>query len=194
MIPSPATSYSLAASISLAALAPAAWSFARASSRDAAESARLSRLQSNAATLSTARASLPDWAARSLSSSRPQTQEALASRLSAALGSVGLPASSLANLSVQSDPEGAAIASTLRIHRRRATLVLSHVTLPRLGAFLQTWRTSEPDWIPSSIDAAPEPATHADAPPAPGADLPLRVVIAFESLSVQPISQAGAPR
>ncbi len=189
--------YILAALLSLTALVPAAWFYSRAHTQHASAIARLNRINTHAATLASARFSLPDWVARALAPGQKQSPDALAPRVSAALSSSGLTPAALANLSVQSTPEGPVIAGSLRIHRRHATLVLSQVSLPRLGAFLQTWRTAEPDWRPTAIDAAPEPRARTDAPPAPGADLPLHIVLSLESLSLQPVSPtspAGALR
>ncbi len=192
-----ATRYTLSALLSLAAVAPAVLFYSRAAAQHSAATNRLERLQSHAATLVSARSALPDWAARAITPGQKQSTDALAPRVSAALSSSGLTPAALANLSVQSAPEGPLIAGGLRLHRRRATLVLSQVSLPRLGAFLQTWRAAEPDWRPTAIDASPETLSRADKPPAPGADLPLHIVLSLESLSIQPAtptSPAGALR
>jgi hypothetical protein len=195
MTPSVPTLYSLAALLSVAALAPAAWTRSRAA-RDAHDAAlRLARIQANARAVADTQSTLPDWAAGAGSpSARAQSADALAPRVSAALAAAGLPAATLSSLSVQSDPEGAgpgAPAGSLRIQRRRATLVLAQPTLPQLGAFLQSWRTREPTWTITSIDAAPEPSSRADKPTPPGADLPLHIVLSLESLSLVP---AGGTR
>ena len=192
---SPTSLYTLSALVSLAALAPAAWSSSRAATQHSAATARLDRLRAHASTLTAARSTLPDWAAQAITPGQKQSSDALAPRVSAALSSSGLTPAALANLSVQSAPEGPIIAGSLRVHRRRATLVLSQVSLPRLGAFLQTWRASEPEWRPTAIDASPEPLSR-DKPPAPGADLPLHIVLCLESLSIQPVTNtpAGALR
>jgi hypothetical protein len=75
--------------------------------------------------------------------------------------------------------------------RQHATLALTSVTLPQVGAFLQAWRAAEPAWIVSSVDLTPlnTPA------PIPGSDLPLRCVIGLEAVySEEPVNKAGAAR
>lgn len=192
-----ASRYILSILLSLAILIPACWHYAGASTQCSAAATRFNRVHTHAAKLTSARSSLPDWAARAITPGHKQASDALAPRVSAALASCGLSPATLANLSVQSNAEGPVIAGSLRIHRSRATLVLAQVPLPRLGAFLQTWRAAEPDWRPTAIDAAPEPQARADKPPAPGSDLPLHIVLSLESLSIQPVattSPAGVLR
>ena len=123
----------------------------------------------------------------------------LSPAITAALASSGLPAQTLASLSpesatrewIDSSASGAA-ASPIAAHiiRRRATLVLTPLTLPQLGRFLDTWRKqTAPDaqgsagdpWTVSRIDVEPR----RDGQPTPGADLPLRATLVMESVSLE---------
>jgi hypothetical protein len=125
--------------------------------------------------------------------SQADTQDAepkLATAVTGALGAAGLPASALASLSPESESgellrQGARGASTTgartMLVRWRATLVLTPLTLPQLGRFLTTWRERSPQWTPSRIDI--EPRREKDVQP--GADLPLRVTVGLESVTVQ---------
>ncbi len=110
---------------------------------------------------------------------------ALAARVSRALASAGVPASALASFSPQSQPVSHAPGGVLSRHS--AAVVLAPITLPRLGSFLAAWRAAEPGWTISSIEVSPESAP---AGAAPGADLPLRASMIFESVSVE---DPGAP-
>ncbi|MBK9189389.1 MAG: hypothetical protein IPM33_10590 [Phycisphaerales bacterium] len=65
--------------------------------------------------------------------------------------------------------------------RRRTTLTLTGIALPQIGRFLDDWRTTEPAWIPVSIDLAPM----GGKPPETGGDLPLRAVIGLEFTSIR---------
>lgn len=121
----------------------------------------------------------------------------LTARVSAALAAAGLPVSALDSLSPESQNiERATDAADLV--RRRATMVLTPVTLPRLGRFLAEWHDGSPEWTPTRIDLEPiiadaGPSRRAPAPSPgsgpgsanPGADLPLRVTVAVESVSLQ---------
>lgn len=100
----------------------------------------------------------------------------LAASITDALQHAGLSPSSLANLSPEatiSVGSGDAVA-----HRRRATMVLSGITLPQLGAFLGTWRETQPNWIVSRLDLTPERING----PIQGGDVPLSAVVAIEAL------------
>jgi hypothetical protein len=127
------------------------------------------------------------------SGSQPATQEAepkLATVVIGALGAAGLPASALASLSPESESgellsnaARGAIAGGARpmLVRRRATLVLTPLTLPQLGRFLTAWHERAPQWTLSRIDI--EPRREKDVQP--GADLPLRVTVGLESVTIQ---------
>ncbi len=109
-----------------------------------------------------------------------QARGGLTPRAAAALERAGLPASALAGLSPEAESQVAG-SPGLRVSRRRATLTLSGVTLPQVGRFLEAWRSAEPAWTASNIDLS---AAGGPAPEA-GGDLPLRAVIAIESISVR---------
>jgi len=59
--------------------------------------------------------------------------------------------------------------------------MLSNLSLPQLGRFLDAWRSTEVAWLPVSIDLSPA----SGKPPDAGGDLPLRVVITIESRSLK---------
>ncbi len=112
----------------------------------------------------------------------------LATRISAALAAAGLPASALAVLSPESESVEPVTAAAALV-RRRATMVLTPVSLPQLGRFLAEWRARSPEWTPTRIDlepiaAGPGPSS-ASSSVQPGADLPLRVTLAVESVRAE---------
>jgi hypothetical protein len=107
----------------------------------------------------------------------PAPDGGLAPSLTAALASCGLPPSTLGSLAPESQ---SANIGPLKVQHQRATMALSPITLPQLGAFLEAWGRREPAWAPSSIEIVPE-----NRPAMPGADLPLRVIISLESIHVQ---------
>jgi hypothetical protein len=125
------------------------------------------------------RAKAPAWTTRG----RPPT--GLTPRISAALASCGLPASSVASVSPESEsPLGE---TDLHARRTRAVITLTGVTLPQLGSFLGAWRTREPAWTVSSVDLSPQNgqgATGAGSASAAGGDMPLRAVIGIETMFV----------
>lgn len=124
-------------------------------------------------------------AIRTLKSSMPPESSdepagGLTQRISASLARTGLPAAALAGLS----PEAESPLVTqpgVRAARRRTTLTLAGIALPQIGRFLDDWRTTEPAWIPVSIDLAPM----GGKPPEAGGDLPLRGVIVLEFTSIR---------
>ena len=182
MNPSPRAIWLIAGVTSVAAIASTAWSAAVAARSSAEQLRRLPRVTEQARALEIVRASLPEWATRPAPPANPKSpnSDSLAPRVSAALAAAGLPASALASLSVQSDSDAAPTSKTFRVQHRRATLVLGGVTLPQLGSFLQAWRSREPDWTISGVDAAPDRIDK----PTPGADLPLHIVLTLECLSI----------
>ncbi|MBX3405038.1 MAG: hypothetical protein KF699_16630 [Phycisphaeraceae bacterium] len=187
----------IAALVSLLALA---WTFSR--SRAAREEAHLAHallatVESHIANLDRLDAEAPAWTRRSSSGF---DQGGMAAAINDALAKAGIPSSALASFSPPSDPPTSPIpAAVLRANaaaqtvtapiRRRAVLTLAPVTLPQTGSLLAAWREAHPDWFITSIDLVPEPiaapsSRRRDAAPiAPGADLPLRAVIALESLT-----------
>lgn len=107
-------------------------------------------------------------------------QGTLASRAASALSSSGLPRTSLEGLS----PESARTirgSDAVTVARLGATLVISPVTLPELGRFLQSWRLEAPEWVVSELSIKPVASASAE----PGGDLPLRVIVKVESIQVR---------
>ena len=102
---------------------------------------------------------------------------ALATRVTAALASCGLPPSVLGNLSPQADTVAPIPDSASRSVRRRVVLNLKEVTLPKLGSFLEVWRQAEPDWVPTSMDLTPTTPKEGF----PGGDLPLNVTLTLDA-------------
>ncbi len=102
----------------------------------------------------------------------------LATRVSGVLSAAGLSQSNLAGLSPESTAQRSDAGTALR---RRATLTLQSLTLRDLGRFIGEWRAREPAWDVTSIDLAPVTSSK----PAPGADLPIRVVLVVETLSFE---------
>jgi hypothetical protein len=102
----------------------------------------------------------------------------LAERLAAVTTRLGLPASTVANVSVQQEAAMKS-AGASRVQGLRGTVVLGAVTLPQLGSLLQAWREAERAWPIVSIDVQPGSAQQT----APGADIPLRVVLNLENIS-----------
>jgi len=111
----------------------------------------------------------------------------LASQISKALAHCGIPASTLQSLS----PESQSASGTGCI-RKRATLNLTGLTLPQVGAFLAAWRGA--DYTVSSIELSPLERTPQASAASPGADLPLRAVITLEGLFRDLPNPAGAPK
>jgi hypothetical protein len=102
----------------------------------------------------------------------------LATRVSGVLSAAGLSQSNLAGLSPESTAQRSDAGTALR---RRATLTLQSLTLRDLGRFIGEWKAREPAWAVTSIDLAPV----TNSKPAPGADLPIRVVLVVETLSFE---------
>jgi hypothetical protein len=107
----------------------------------------------------------------------------LAQRVGAALTRAGLSASCLSSLSPEAQSMVAMTDGQPRLTRQRATLVLTSLTLPQLGAFLDAWRSGEPDWTVTGLDVSP--AGGAGPVQSTGGDLPLRVVLALESVTAE---------
>lgn len=147
---------------------------ARAERGAAAQSQRLAALRTKWGEVERVRAALPA-AAQAVADSGGEA--ALAARVTGSLASAGLPASALSSLSPQSERVRGPSGGVGGLVRRKAAMTLTPVRLPELGAFLDAWRKSEPGWIVSSIEVAPDQA----AAVAPGADLPLRATLVVES-------------
>ncbi|MFN0131460.1 MAG: hypothetical protein ACKVW3_02845 [Phycisphaerales bacterium] len=121
---------------------------------------------------------------------RPAT--GLQPRLASALARCALPAATLASLAPE--PESAAGPGFRSQH---ATLVLTPITLPQLGGFLDACRAAEPDWTIMSIEIAQASQSARDIGKAPSGDLPLRAIIQLESVyAIEPaaplVKESGA--
>lgn len=139
------------------------------------ECSRLASLRSEAAEVASLHAAA-EQVRRDLESSSPR----LATACGGVLAAAGLPASVLVSLS----PEAASAerVETIAVARARATLTLAPVTLPQLGRFLDAWRQRLPGWTATRIDLEPRRESAPAAPqPAPGSDLPLRIVMTVET-------------
>lgn len=116
----------------------------------------------------------------------PGAGPGLTQRLTAALTQARLPPAALSNLTPEPpspSPEQPGL------QRQRATLSLTGLSLPQLGAFLEAWRTAEPAWTITRIDLAPQggPA------PSAGGDLPLRTGLTLEALTPQEPTPGAHP-
>lgn len=144
--------------------------------------ADLHEARSHAEEIVALRASAPAWTA-----SGPPSG-GLATRIGAALQAAGLPATALASLSAERDMKAGS--PELRARRRRATVTLAGVTLPRVGALLAAWREREPGWTVEAVDLVPEPGK---APPH-GGDLPLRATLVLEAMYIADDADGGELR
>jgi hypothetical protein len=154
-----------------------------ARSRAQSELVTLAALRQQSAELTALRAGAPTWTRQG----RPPT--GLTPRITAALAACGMPASVMS--SVSPEAESALGEADLRARRSKAVLTLAPVTLPQLGAFLEAWRSREPQWTVGGIELWPQSAG-AKAESA-GGDLPLRAVLGLERLFVeQPEAAKGA--
>lgn len=163
----------------LASVAPRALRAQRTSQTQLAAASSLARSASELARL---RAESPTDRATS------EPEPKLATRVSAALAAAGLPASNLAVLSPESESVEPVTAAAAVV-RRRATMVLTPVSLPQLGRFLAEWRARSPEWTPTRIDLEPINAgagpSSSSSSTQPGGDLPLRVTLAVESVRAE---------
>lgn len=124
------------------------------------------------------------------SQSDPDDRAALATLVSASLGQSGIPATALSSLS----PESAATQRAdreLALVTRRATLVLTPVTLPQLGRFVQAWREQSPSWTIGRVDVDPRPGDVKNISTT-GGDMPLRVSLGLERTEVRELKDPGA--
>jgi hypothetical protein len=140
--------------------------------------------------LNLAQDSNPPWATRR----RPAP--GVAAKLGDTLASCGIPTASLADVTPQPDapvPGASGGARITGLRRQRTMLTLSPVTLPQLGAFLQTWRQRQPDWCVTGIEVSPAGtgglgggggpgSATGGVYPAPGGDLPLRAVLVMDAV------------
>jgi len=102
----------------------------------------------------------------------------LAARVASVLADSGLPRDRLDSLSPESQQP---LSNNTTLARRRASLTLSPVTLPELGRFLDHWRQAERAWTVTAIDLNPQRQSASTV----GGDLPLRVLITLETMSVR---------
>lgn len=177
-------------------LAIAGYRATRAGAAAAAAERRAQNLVAAAREIDTIRAELPTWAVVA-----SPDADSLAKRAGQTVASAGLPASSLSSFSTQTESVGSPTPSGARIQRRRASIVLSGITLPQLGSFLTAWRSQEPDWMIVTIDITQDGldssgrAGRGSAGGAGGSggggDLPIRVVLAAESLTLRRASVRG---
>ena len=110
---------------------------------------------------------------------RKRPASGLAASLGETLTGCGVPASAL--VSVTPQPESAVQGpGAEQLKRQRATLTLSPITLPQLGAFLEAWRAREPYWTVGGIDVGPDQRSAAKG--SPGGDLPLTAVLTLDAV------------
>lgn len=167
-----ALSWALASALPLGAAGVSLARYVTARADAAAERMRLTTVTEHLGELARLRSSAPPWTRQG------PPAGGLAPRVSGALAASGLPATALSTLSPEA--ESGMGEADLRARRTRAVLTLAPVTLPQLGAFLSEWRTQAPEWTVSSIDLSPQNERDTGA----GGDLPLRAVLAIETLYV----------
>ena len=83
----------------------------------------------------------------------------------------------MTGLNPQTEPIGGKPGAPVLLHHR-ASLVLSLLTLPQCGAFLEEFRRREPGWTVTAVELSPD----ASGKVVPGADLPLRAQLTLESV------------
>lgn len=110
---------------------------------------------------------------------RKRPASGLATNLGQTLAACGIPPQALVNVAPQPETPLHGETGGADLRRQRATFMLTPVTLPQLGAFLELWRTREPYWTVASIDVSPE-TTHGRPPT--GGDLPLRAAITVDAV------------
>lgn len=179
MTPRPFTLWLVALMVALPLLGLSGLDAARAAGTLRDARSRRDRVAALASDLDRVRTELPDW------SRRAQASQGLSTRVSGTLPAAGLAPSTVVSLSADGQT---VIGGTpeLRLIQRHAVLVLSGPTLPQTGAFLNAWRTREPDWAIVSLELAPTENPGQRSPVfSTGGDLPLRVVLRFETLTLQ---------
>ena len=142
--------------------------------------ARYERLRDDAAELDRLRAAL---------ATRPTTpveQVNLVGDLNASLVEAGIPVSSLVNLTPDSDSAVAGAQAGIRAaayRRQGARVTIEQATLPQVGRFLASWRTSHPRWRIASLQMQPMARTSEVKPAENGQKVqqPLRVYLVIES-------------
>jgi hypothetical protein len=122
----------------------------------------------------------------------PRSSGDLTSRMTAVLGSCGLPSATIASVLPEPPVELASQRGVTRT-RQVARVSLEKLTLPALGRVLDTWRAAEPAWAITAIDLA---AAQAAKPPAPGEDrqLRLRANLTLEAVFSETDTKASPPK
>lgn len=110
---------------------------------------------------------------------RERPASGLAANLGQTLAACGIPPQALVNVAPQPETPVDGPFGGTALRRQRATFMLTPVTLPQLGAFLESWRTREPYWTVASIDVSPE-ANQGGL--AAGGDLPLRASLTVDAV------------
>jgi hypothetical protein len=173
----------------IAVLALSAGAVALAGQRAAASRAAAGREQAELGRVAAQARELRSLRAAAASPESAKATSGLASRVGTALSRAGLPASCLSSLSPEAQSVQAIDGSRPGVRRQRATLVLTSLTLPQLGSFLQTWRADEPAWTITGVEVAA-----AQGPPPPtGGDMPLRAVLSMECIVADAPSPAPYP-
>ncbi len=176
-LPSPRVLWLGCLAVAAVALGSGGVAWATAHTHQISEHQRLARITGHASTIRDVDAALPAW-------SRLPKSAALAPEIGATIAAAGLPASTLASLNAEPDSSGAVASSQIQVRARRATIVLTSITLPQLGDFLSRWRTRQPGWAVARIDLGAEPSAAA-VKAQTGGDLPLHVVLNLQSLSLE---------
>jgi hypothetical protein len=122
-------------------------------------------------------------------------QDAMVARVSASLTRAGIPVARMTRLSPRSrGATGPTVrlsdGTSVRPVHRSASLSLDQVSLPDLGGFLQAWRTEQPAWRVTSLEATPIPHRPGDVPTGkslPGNTLarPLTIHLTLESTGIE---------
>lgn len=185
---SPRLLWTVCLTTSVAMVVPLSLWSARARAEADRQRARAVRLAATARDVQELASNLPDW------TRRPRSGANLSTRMTAAITAAGLPPTTLTSLSADNEQAlptsgatagraGSGAAATVR--RSRATVVLGPITLPQLGTLAQIWRERDPAWTMSSIEITPSLNGAMNAQLAQtGGDMPLRVVVVLESLSI----------
>jgi hypothetical protein len=119
---------------------------------------------------------------------RRRPTSGLAANLGQTLSACGIAPGALVNVSPQPEsPVESAANANADLRRQRAALTLYPVTLPQLGAFLESWRAREPYWTVTTIDLSPDAAAKLPG----GGDIPLRAVMNMEAVY---LADAGEER
>lgn len=122
------------------------------------------------------------------SSVQPVSEAMLAEEVARMLASGGLPASTLASLSVQEETVRTS-ATDASFLRRRGIVILSPITLPQLGGCLERFEAAGTPWTITTLEVTPVPGNVQPL----GQDLALRVTLTLEALQSTRTSARSAP-